>query len=311
MIGGTFAGTHRISYHKSPTVISIFAFVLPPPDNQEWLEFYTLGQKGDINAMHENSPDWQPPLPPEKIVPEDPPQMSEVATLGNVFLEPGRVFEDLRRKPRFLIAAIIISLLVTAYSFGLYYKVGEPGFRSFYSQQIDKNPQGASVTGEQRNQMVDMYMTIGTVTRYVMPVLVLLFLLIGGLIYWIAAKAFGGSGNLMHGISTWIYASFPPTVVSMLASNIILVFKDVDNIDIAASQSGVVNANLGFFIDSKANPMLFALLGTFDFFMIWGWILAVIGLQTTMRISAGSAWTVTIILALVSLGFRLVGAAFS
>jgi hypothetical protein len=260
--------------------------------------------------MQENLQELQPP-PPETVVPEDPPQMSGVATLGNVFFEPGRVFEDLRRKPRFLIAAIIMSLLITAYSFGLYYKVGESGFRSFYSQTLDKSPQGSSLSGEQRNQTIDLYMTIGTVTRFAMPLLVFLFLFIGGFIYWIGGKAFGGNGTLMHGISTWVYASFPPAVVSMVASYIVLVFKDVDNIDIAASQSGVVHANLGFFIDPKVSPKLFALLGMFDFFLIWGWILAIIGLQKTLRLSATSAWTLTIILAIVSLGFRLLGAAFS
>ena len=40
--------------------------------------------------------------------------MSEVATLGNIFFEPGNTFEDLSRKPRFIIATVLISLLVTA-----------------------------------------------------------------------------------------------------------------------------------------------------------------------------------------------------
>ncbi|MEJ7623010.1 MAG: Yip1 family protein [Pyrinomonadaceae bacterium] len=255
--------------------------------------------------------EWQAPPPPEKIAPVETAQMSEVATLGNIFIEPGNVFEDLRRKPRFLLAAIIMSLLITAYGFGLYYKIGDAGFRTFYNEQIDKTPQGAAVTGEQRNSTIDMYMTIGTVTRYAMPLFVLLIFAIGGLIYWVASKAFGGTGGFLQALSTWLYSSFPPTVVSMIASYIILVFKDADNIDLAASQAGVVHANLGFFIDNKAHPMLNALLGTFDFFMIWGWILAVIGLQKTMRLSAGSAWTLTIILALVSLGFRMLFAAIS
>ena len=58
---------------------------------------------------NENAPEWQAPPPPEKIV-QDPPQMSELATLFNIFLEPGRTFEDLKRKPRFIIGALLIAL---------------------------------------------------------------------------------------------------------------------------------------------------------------------------------------------------------
>ena len=54
----------------------------------------------------------------------DPPQMSEPSTVVNVFFEPGRVFEDLRSKPRFIIGSVILSLLAGAYIFGLATKVG-------------------------------------------------------------------------------------------------------------------------------------------------------------------------------------------
>ncbi len=49
--------------------------------------------------------EWQSPSPPAGNVPvEEPAKMSEVGTLGSIFFEPGATFEDLRRKPRFLMA---------------------------------------------------------------------------------------------------------------------------------------------------------------------------------------------------------------
>ena len=66
------------------------------------------------------SAELQAPPPPPPEPPREEAQMSELATLGNIFFEPGRTFEDLRRKPRFLIATVIIALLVTAYQFSLY-----------------------------------------------------------------------------------------------------------------------------------------------------------------------------------------------
>ncbi len=42
------------------------------------------------NLVEQNEPEWQaPPLPEEIINTEEPAQMSEVATLGNIFFDPG------------------------------------------------------------------------------------------------------------------------------------------------------------------------------------------------------------------------------
>jgi hypothetical protein len=243
--------------------------------------------------------------------PKQQPEMSEIATLGNIFLEPGRTFEDLRRKPRFILATVIVSLLFSAYGFALYYKVGDSGIRQFIMEQIEKSPQTSSMSSEQKANAVSMQMTISTVVRYLMPVLVAFFLFLGGVFYWLAGKAFGGTGDLLHGWSVWVYSSLPPTVVAMVANFIVLAFKSAQEIDLATSQRGVIHANPAYFIDGKASPVLATLVGTLDLFMIWGWVLAAIGLRITNRISSGSAWAIVIIFALIGILFRVIGAFFS
>jgi hypothetical protein len=202
------------------------------------------------------SAEFQPPPPPEMIRAEEPPQMSEAATLGNIFFEPGRTFEDLKRKPRFVMAAIIIALLFTAFGFGLYYKVGDAGMRSFASEQIDKSPQASSMTTEQKERAINMNMTIGKVVRFILPVFIFIGLLVGGLLYWGGAKAFGGTGGFLHAVSVWVYSSLPPAIVGMIANFIVLAFKSVDDIDLAVSQRGVVQANLSFLVNGKTSPCL-------------------------------------------------------
>lgn len=150
-----------------------------------------------------------------------------------------------------------------------------------------------------------------TAVRYGLPVIFLIVTAIGGLIYWLGGKAFGGNGNYLHGVSTWVYSSFPPTIISIIANFIILAFKSVDEIDIASSQRGLVQANLGMFLDGKSMPVLATLISFFDVFAIWGWVLASIGLQKTNKISSGSAWAITIILALIGITLRVIGAVFS
>ena len=250
------------------------------------------------------------PRPGEPFV-TDPPQMSEASTLLGIFMEPGRVFEDLRRKPRFILGAVIIALLMTAYGFGLYYKVGEKAVRSMVAEQIEKSPQTASMPAEQKNGMIEMNMTIQKYIRYAIPIFVFISFVVGGLLYFLGSKAFGGNGGFMHAVSVWIYSSIPPTVVAMIANFIVLALKSSDEIDLASSQRGVIQANPSFLIDGKAQPVLATIIGTLDLFMIWGWILAAIGLRITNRISSGSAWGIVIIFALLGILGRVVGAFFS
>jgi hypothetical protein len=249
----------------------------------------------------------------ERSVLDDGPQseMSEAATLGNIFFEPGRTFADLKLKPRFIMAGVIIAILVTAYTFSLQYKIGEAGIRRFITEQIDKNPRADSMSAEQKTQAVDMQMTISKYTRFALPIFVFISFSIGGLLYWAGSRAFGGSGGYMQALSVWVYSSLPPAVVGMIANFIVMAVKSADEIDLAASQRSLLNANLGFLVDGKAHPYLGTLLATFDVFSIWGWILAAIGLRIVTRLSAGSSWAVVIIIALIGVGFRMIGAMFS
>ena len=251
--------------------------------------------------------EWQAPPPPEKIVDEnEPAQMSEPATLAGIFFEPGKTFDDLRRKPRFIMATVAIIVLTTTFSFLLANKIGEEGFRQFASEQIDKNPRAGSLSAEQKEQSISMQLTIMSVTRYFTPIFIVIGLALGGLIYWLAGNAMGGSATFLHGVSAWVYSSLPPIVVGVIANIIVLLFKSADDIDFATSQRGLIQANPSFLIDGKSSPVLATLIGTFDLFAIWGWVLAAIGLQKLAKISSGAAWGIVIIMALVSVTFRVI-----
>lgn len=258
------------------------------------------------------TPAWEPPPPPEKIeAVTDPAQMSEVSTLFNIFIEPGKTFEDLRRKPRFILATIIIALITGGWIFALYQKVGDSALRQMVVEQIDKSPQVASMPAEQKAGAISMNMTIQKAMPIIVPVIVIISMFVGGLFYFLGGKAFGGSGRFFHGVSVFVYSWLPPAIVSAVANFIILAFKSTEEIDLVTAPRGLVKANPSMFIDGKEMPVLATILGSFDLFMIWGWVLAAIGLRITNKISSGSAWAITIIFALLGVLSRVVGAFFS
>jgi hypothetical protein len=118
----------------------------------------------------------------------------------------------------------------------------------------------------------------------------------------------GGSAKVLGGVSVWVYSSLPPAILFSIGNFLVLFLKNVDDIDIAHSQGGLLKANLGFFVDPNTAPVLSAVLSTFDVFAIWGWILAAIGLQKVAKISSGAAWAVVLIPAIIGVIFKVVGA---
>jgi hypothetical protein len=190
-------------------------------------------------------------------------------------------------------------------------KMGEDRYRRFAAEQLEKSPQAGSMTAEQKQQNISLQLTVINVVSYALPIFIIILIALGSLIYWLGGKAMGGTLNYLHGISIWVYSSLPIAVVSTLANFIVLFLKSADEIDIAASQRGLLHANPGFFIDGKDMPVLATLLSTFDFFLIWGWILAAIGLQKVAKISSGASWAIVLILALLSLAARVISAYFS
>lgn len=255
----------------------------------------------------QDSPQWQP-SPAEKTAADQTPQMSEAATVGNVFFEPGNTFEDLRRKPRFIIAGLIVVLMTSIFSIAFIQKIG---YENIVRSRIESSSWTRDMSSELKEQQVAQQ--AGTVGKYIayaiVPIALLLVLFVGGLLYWLGSKAMGGDASYLGGVAVWTYSMLPPSVVFVIANLIVLFIKSSDEIDIQASQSGLVQANPGFFIDSTM-PVLKAALSTFDLFAIWGWILAAIGLQKVAKLSSGSAWTVVLIIGMIGVAAKILGAAF-
>ena len=262
------------------------------------------------DQIEPNETEWQaPPLPEEITENKEPAQMSEVGTLGNIFFEPGRTFEDLRRKPRFILAGLIAVILISLFNFAFIQKIG---FERIIRERLESNSRVQQMPEADKQKMIEQQTgpIVQGISYAAAPIVTIIIFLIGGLIYWLGANAMGGSATFGQGIAVWVYSSFPPIVISMLANFLILVLKSADDIEISSSQSGLVHANPSFFIDAKSSPVLSAFLATFDLFSIWGWILAAIGLRIVGKISSGAAWAIVLIVALIGVAARVVPALF-
>ncbi len=244
----------------------------------------------------------------EKELIEGTKQMSEIQTISNVFLEPGKTFDSLRQKPYFLIATLILLVLSFAVSMTFFSKVDDVSLRRFFVEQNARNPQYESMPAEEREKMLQSQISFTKATPYISVIFIFIYVAFGGLIALAISKALGGDLTYIQGISLWVYSTLPVTIVFSLLNLFALYFKPSQEIDLMTDTYGVVQGNLGFLTSPRESPVFWAFLSSLDLFKIWGWSLFAIGLQRMARLSAASAWLVSATLFFLILAFSVISA---
>jgi hypothetical protein len=220
--------------------------------------------------------------------------MSTPETLSGIFFEPGRTFESLRQRPRFLVAGIILLVLSLAVTILVMQKVN---FGEFITRQITSGPRSEQMTDEQKQKAIAFWTgPIGKVVVYVIPFVVTIIVFsAGAAIYLLGVMLMGGRVSYAQALSVWIYSSFPPAILQTILAVVVLFLKPADEIDLNKSGGGLVVTSLGALLN-PSSPALRAALGWFDLFTFYGMFLAALGLRKVGKISSGSAWTLVIAL---------------
>jgi hypothetical protein len=221
------------------------------------------------------------------------PEMSTAETLTGIFFEPSRTFESLRARPRFLVAGIIllaVAIIVTAV---LYMRVD---MGQFIRERIERSPNAAQVSEQQKDMQVRMGKTLGMV---LIPAAVPVMIAGGAALYLLLVMAFGGSINYKKALSVWTYSSLPQHLLGGLIAVLVLFLKSPDSIQ----PDRMVATNPGALLGEESSRVLVALLSQFDLLKFYGLFLAAVGLRKVAKLSSGQAWGV--VLTLWFLGFLL------
>ncbi len=232
--------------------------------------------------------------------------MSTPQTLTGIFFEPGRTFEALRVRPRFLVAALI--LLVTFMLFQVLFIQRIGGYEAFVRGQIEASPRTAELPPDQKEQAIELQTKpVFKALGYLSPLIgVAVFVAAGAALYLLGAMAMGRGLSYKQALAVWTYSALPPALIMMVANLILLFVKAPDDIgDIARASRGLVHANFSLLVDGTAHPVLATLLGSIDLFKIYGLFLAALGLRKVARMPAGSAWTIVLIITLLGVLFAV------
>lgn len=247
-----------------------------------------------------------PPPPPFNPQPDPPKEMSVGETLTGIFFEPGRVFESMRERPRFLVATILCIVFYMMFTITFFQKVG---YERVIREAIENGPRADQMSPEQKEAAIRVQSgpIVKAITFGVTPLVFGIIFAAGAGLYLLGSMLMGKQVGYKQALAIWAYSSLPVVVITMVLNIVLIFLKSPDDYDIvSASRRGLVKANLSFLTDPKAAPMLYTLLGSFDLFAFYGLFLAALGLRKVGKMSSGSAWGIALAIWTFGVVFRIV-----
>ncbi|MHB8501846.1 MAG: YIP1 family protein [Candidatus Acidiferrales bacterium] len=212
-------------------------------------------------------------VPP--AAPEPQSHMSAISRVFGVLFSPQKTFEDIVRKPGWLVPIALLTLLSIAVSFGLNQRVN---WRDFIGQQIDKSPQASQLSPEQKEQRIDAGAKFAPISTYAIGVLgPILGALIIALVMWGAYSLLGGISTTFGTAMAITSHAFMTGLVSSPLFLLVIYLKAPGTIDL----ENPVATNLAAFLPDDSAKWLVALCKSFDVFTIWTLILLAIGFAAT------------------------------
>src|SRR5579864_9148002 len=117
------------------------------------------------------------------------PAISPFGRVIGVFFSPKATFEDIVRKPSWVLPVVLLTLLSIGVSFSINQRVN---WREFMAQQIEKSPQSANMSAEQKEQRIEGGAKFTPIVTWVIGVCgPILFTLVVALFMWGAYNLLG------------------------------------------------------------------------------------------------------------------------
>ncbi|OLB36338.1 MAG: hypothetical protein AUH11_11400 [Acidobacteria bacterium 13_2_20CM_57_17] len=228
----------------------------------------SASQKAELrNLVVEESLVATTPVP----APEAQASISPFGRIVGIFFSPGKTFEDIVRKPGWVLPLVLTTILSIGVSFAINQRIN---WREFMSQQIEKNPRAAQMSAEQKQQQIEGGAKFSPPFTYAIGLLgPILAVLVIGLVMWGAYSLLGGaSTNFTTAFSITSHA-FLTGLVSSPLFILVLYLKPYGTADL----ENPVAANLAALLPDESAKWLVALCKSFDLFTFWTLILLAIG----------------------------------
>ncbi|HUY81583.1 MAG TPA: YIP1 family protein [Acidobacteriaceae bacterium] len=210
--------------------------------------------------------------------------LTETQRVLNVFVAPGKTFDDIRRKATFWGPLLILLVLSVAYSFTIQQKVG---WEQVFQNSIRQLPLAAqNAAASQSETMKTAQVKIAEIATYASSLLGLLFTAIIALVLWVTVN-FGFGGKAKYG------QVFAVSFYSWMVADIKFLLAIIALLAGLAPESFLLNnpvgSNIGYYLSTDTPLWIRSLCMHIDVFEIWGLVLTTIGISIIAKVSRGKA----------------------
>jgi len=214
--------------------------------------------------------------------------------LIGVLVSPGKTFQSIAARPTWMAALVVLLIAATASSVLVSQRIDKEDMRKSIKERMEKG-RGGQATPEQIERGVEMGEKISSVTRWLIPLFIVVIDLLVALLFFAAFRFFGGSGiPYKTSFAVTLHAYMPTLVASLLALPLILSRRTITMKE--AQEGSILASNLGAFAPQSLGPAARALLSSVDFFSIWTVCLMIIGYRIAAKVSTTAATAVVLTL---------------
>lgn len=218
--------------------------------------------------------------------------------LINIFLEPAKVFADLREKPTFWVPLLLMAVL-TAVSTLLYFMTVDPAWFAEHqaAQMLLQNPEMTSAELAQMQSFMPGARTMGWIAAAGALFVIAIVFLVYAVYYLLAGKITGQAVGFRHGLALVSWSTMPMVLGSLVVIGAVLT---------SSPQTPLESMQL-----TNIDPLLVQLPMDHDWSMLaksfsllnfWVWFLAALGWKTWFRTGWGQALVVVLLPSIVIYG---------
>jgi hypothetical protein len=218
--------------------------------------------------------------------------MSELSRVVGVILSPVKTFQDIARKPTWLVPLLILVVAAVLSNAMTIPRFDWEGMAYERAEQLQES-RGIQLSDEQIESQIQMTKKIGPLFAYIGAVVFLpIIYLIVALVYFGVIKI--GKGGITY-IASFAVVCFSglPGAIRLLLSGFAALSRESIN---QAEAQTLVPSNLSVFLDrDQVGALAYSLSQYVDVFAIWGIVLAAIGLAAASSWSKGKCAALVVI----------------
>jgi hypothetical protein len=233
------------------------------------------------------------------------PKSSGLTILWDVIVAPRSAFAALRERPQWLWAFVITSVLGMIGAV-LAIPAGQHMMTAMFQQMAQTNPQIAQMTPEKQQQVLGIQLAIQKFTWAYYPVIVLVAALVTALVMLIFNAIGGGDGNFKRFFALAMNIAVIGFGIAYFLVGLIAYLRGPDAFSTPRDLLGAIPSLA--WIAPGASAKVASLLGAFNPFTIWSFVLIALGMREAANVKPAMAWIGAVVIVF---GGALVGAAFA